>query len=203
VIFPNGCDPEAYQEVPATDPVPVPDGFPYPVAGLIGQLSDRIDIGMLEAVADTGIGLVLVGPREPGWQPQRAEALLARSNVHYAGPVGFEELPPWFARFDVGLTPYADTAFNRASFPLKTLEYLAAGRPVVSTDLPASRRLRAETPHVRIGGDHRAFAQAVVTAAGSEWTPDVVAQRQSVARAHSWSARAITFGRLAGLTVTA
>ena len=43
---------------------------------------------------------------------------------------------------DVGLTPYADTPFNEASFPLKTLEYFSAGLPVVSTDLPGSRWLR-------------------------------------------------------------
>jgi teichuronic acid biosynthesis glycosyltransferase TuaH len=197
VVFPNGCDPDAYQNVWLTDPGPVPDGFPDRVAGLVGQLSDRIDIGLLESVADTGIGLLLVGPREPGWEPGRAEALLDRDNVHHVGPVPFEELPRWFARLNVGLTPYADTEFNRASFPLKTLEYLAAGLPVVSTDLPASRRLAQETPHVEVCAD--AFADAVVKAAGSEWTPDAVAQRRSVATTHSWAARARTFTRLAGI----
>ncbi|MEV4311908.1 glycosyltransferase [Actinocrispum sp. NPDC049592] len=196
VVFPNGCDPDAYQEVWLTEPGGVPDGFPDRVAGLIGQLSDRIDIGVLEAVADTGIGLLLVGPREPGWEPGRADALLRRENVYHVGAVPFEQLPRWFARLNVGLTPYADTAFNRASFPLKTLEYLAAGLPVVSTDLPASRRLAEETPHVHIASHD--FADAVVKAAGSEWTPDVVAERRSVATRHSWAARADTFTRLAG-----
>jgi teichuronic acid biosynthesis glycosyltransferase TuaH len=158
-------------------------------------LSDRIDIALLESVADTGIGLLLVGPREPGWEPGRAEALFDRPNVHYVGPVPFEELPQWFARLDVGLTPYADTAFNRASFPLKTLEYLAAGLPVVSTALPASRRLAEETPDIQIAPD---FADAVVAAASAEWTPDVVARRRSVAARHSWAARATEFTRLAG-----
>jgi teichuronic acid biosynthesis glycosyltransferase TuaH len=198
VVFPNGCDPSAYQSPSA--PGPVPAGFPAKVAGLVGQLSDRIDIALLESVADTGIGLLLVGPREPGWEPERAGALLSRSNVHHVGPVPFEELPQWFARLDVGLTPYADTAFNRASFPLKTLEYLAAGLPVVSTDLPASRRLSEETPHIRIATE--SFADAVVRAADTEWTPDAVEQRRCVAARHSWAARAAEFARLAGLRVT-
>jgi teichuronic acid biosynthesis glycosyltransferase TuaH len=191
VVFPNGCDPGAYSALPA--PGPVPEGFPSRVAGLIGQLSDRIDIGLLESVADTGIGLLLVGPKEPGWD--RADSLLKRDNVHYVGPVPFEELPQWFARLDVGLTPYADTPFNRASFPLKTLEYLAAGLPVVSTDLPASRRLRVQTPHVHIGY----FADTVVKVANTEWTPRDVEARRSVAITHSWAARALEFTRLAGL----
>jgi teichuronic acid biosynthesis glycosyltransferase TuaH len=199
VVFPNGCDPSAYQDV--VPPGPVPAGFPPRVAGLIGQLSDRIDIGVLESVADTGIGLLLVGPREPGWEPVRADALLKRANVHHVGPVPFEELPQWFARLNVGLTPYADTAFNRASFPLKTLEYLAAGLPVVSTDLPASRRLAEETPHVRVCSD--GFAGAVVQAASTEWTPDVIEQRRRVAARHSWAARADELARLAGLRVAA
>ncbi|MET0238136.1 MAG: glycosyltransferase [Kibdelosporangium sp.] len=198
VVFPNGCDPEAYQVI--AEPGPVPAGFPARVAGLVGQLSDRIDIELLESVADTGIGLLLVGPREPGWQPGRADALIDRPNVHYVGAVPFDELPRWFARIDVGLTPYTDTAFNRASFPLKTLEYLAAGLPVVSTDLPASRRLAAQTGSIHLAADRRAFADAVVKAAIDRGAPDVVAQRRSVAVNNSWAARADTFTRLAGFS---
>jgi teichuronic acid biosynthesis glycosyltransferase TuaH len=126
--------------------------------------------------------------------------LLDRPNVHYVGAVPFEELPQWFARIDVGLTPYADTAFNRASFPLKTLEYLAAGLPVVSTDLPASRRLAEESAGIQLAGDRQAFADAVVKSAADEAAPDVVAQRRSVATRHSWATRAETFTRLAGLS---
>ena len=144
IVFPNGCDPEAYAQVPYTQPGPVPEGFPTPVAGVVGLLTDRIDVGLLSAVADTGLGLLLVGRREPKWSRPRVDALLARPNVHHVGAVPFEELPPWFARIDVGLTAYADSAFNRASFPLKTLKYLAAGLPVVSSDLPASRVLRGK-----------------------------------------------------------
>ena len=62
--------------------------------------------------------------------------------MHYTGPVPQHEVPAYLAAIDVGVTPYRDTAFNRASFPLKTLEYLGAGRPVVSSDLPATRWLR-------------------------------------------------------------
>ncbi|CAM3451583.1 glycosyltransferase [Kibdelosporangium persicum] len=197
VVFPNGCDPRAYQG--DVEPGPVPDGFPARIAGVIGQLSDRIDISLLEAVAETGLGLLLVGPREPGWEPGRSDGLLRRPNVHHVGAVPFEELPQWFARIDVGLTPYADSAFNRASIPLKTLEYLAAGLPVVSTDLPASKRLAEETDGIQIGGDPRGFADAVVKAAIDEASPAVTGQRRSVAARHSWAARADTFTRLAGL----
>jgi teichuronic acid biosynthesis glycosyltransferase TuaH len=200
VVFPNGCDPEAYARVPYTEPGPVPEGFPEPVAGVVGLLTDRIDLGLLAAVADTGVGLLLVGRREQRWSPRSVDALLARPNVHHVGPVPFEELPAWFARLDVGLTAYADSAFNRASFPLKTLEYLAAGLPVVSTDLPASRMLREETSDVWIAADHYGFANAVCEAARSSSGPTAVSRRQAVAARHSWSSRADEFVRVVGLT---
>jgi teichuronic acid biosynthesis glycosyltransferase TuaH len=197
VLFPNGCDPDAY--LGEVRPAGVPAGFPATVAGLSGQLSDRIDLNLLEAVAETGIGLLLVGPRDPGWYPERVNSLLAKKNVHYVGAVPFEQLLPYLARFDVGLTPYADTAFNRASFPLKTLEYLAAGKPVVSSDLPASRRLHEETKEIRLAGNAEEFTQAVLEAAQGSRDPASVAARRAVAREHSWAARATTLAGLIGL----
>ena len=136
-LLPNGCDPQAYSGVDTVQPAPLPDGFPMPVAGVVGQLNDRLDADLLAAVADSGLGLLLVGPRDPGWLPERWDSLVGRPNVHHAGAVPFEDLPRWLARMDVGLTPYTDTPFNRASFPLKSLEYLAAdGRWWVPTCRP-------------------------------------------------------------------
>jgi len=107
---------------------------------------------------------------------------------------------PYIARFDVGLTPYTDSAFNRASFPLKTLEYLAAGKPVVSSDLPASRRLREETSEIRLAGNADEFARLVLDAVKQSYDPAAVMHRRAVAREHSWAARASTLAGLTGLT---
>jgi teichuronic acid biosynthesis glycosyltransferase TuaH len=61
--------------------------------------------------------------------------------VRYTGRVPPADVPGYLAAIDIGITPYTSSEFNRASFPLKTLEYLAAGRPVVSSDLPGARWL--------------------------------------------------------------
>lgn len=203
-LLPNGCDPAAYLAVDQIAPAALPDGFPMPVAGVVGQLNNRLDAGLLAAVADTGLGLLLVGPRDPGWLPDRWDELVARPNVHHTGAVPFAELPRWLARMDVGLTPYTDTPFNRASYPLKTLEYLAAGRPVVGSDLPATRALAQESPDVTAVAGAEAFARAVMEAADLPRTADLVTRRTRAVRVrHSWAARATRLAGLLGLPTDA
>jgi teichuronic acid biosynthesis glycosyltransferase TuaH len=195
-LLPNGCDPEAFLAVDTVEPAPLPDGFPTPAAGVVGQLNDRLDPDLLAAVADTGMGLLLVGPRDPGWLPDRWDALVARPNVRHVGAVPFEELPRWLARIDVGLTPYTDTVFNRASFPLKTLEYLAAGRPVVGSDLPATRGLAEESTDVAAVAGVAEFAARVRELADLPRDAATMQRRRAVANRHSWSARATRFTQL-------
>ena len=139
VLIPNGCFPV---DAAGAGAAPADTGLARPVVGLVGQLTERINLRLLDAVAAAGLSLLLVGPYNPRWEPQRFAALIARPNVRYAGRVPAGEVPSYLAAIDVGLTPYADTPFNQASFPMKTLEYFSAGLPVVSTDLPGSRWLR-------------------------------------------------------------
>ncbi|MCT9931980.1 glycosyltransferase [Planotetraspora sp. A-T 1434] len=199
-LVPNGCDVAAYAEVDSAPPPPdvaftAGDG---PVAGFVGNINQRIDIAVLEAVAANG-PLLLVGPRHPDFAPGRFEALVGLPNVHWVGHKAFEELPPYLRLIDVGLTPYADTAFNRASFPLKTLEYLAAGRAVVSSELPATALLRDEDDGrelIRVAGSPEGFVKAVAEAAREPRTDDLIARRRAFAARHDWSQRALA---LAGL----
>lgn len=141
VLIPNGCWLADAQAKQVASEVPE---LPRPVVGLIGQLSERIDLDVLDAIANSGLSLLIIGPLDPRWGQQRFTELIERTHVHYTGPVPADTLPSYLAAIDVGVTPYRNTPFNRASFPLKTLEYLGAGIPVVSTDLPAARWLRAD-----------------------------------------------------------
>jgi teichuronic acid biosynthesis glycosyltransferase TuaH len=141
ILIPNGCILTQLSE----EAIP-PDleGLPPPVVGLIGQLSERIDLDVLQTIADAGFSLLIVGPMAPRWEQRRFNELVRMPHVRYAGPVPAEAVPSYLAAIDIGITPYSNTPFNRASFPLKTLEYLGAGLPVVSADLPAARWLRAD-----------------------------------------------------------
>ena len=200
VLVANGCDDSLFA---ATDEAPVPGDvdLPGPIAGFIGHLSDRIDLALLEAVAATGRSLLLVGPRQPTFELGRMERLLGLPNVRWVGPKPFESLPSYMRVIDVGLTPYAGSAFNQASFPLKTLEYLAGGRGVVATDLPAVRWL--DSPLITVASEPGEYAAAVLRALEEPRTPALVAERRALARRHSWSARTAEFAAVLGISAPA
>ena len=180
---------------PAPSELPSPEALPdSPVCGLIGTLSRRIDVSLLEAVADADISLLLVGGRPSGADSEALDHLLGRPQVRWVGPHPFDELPSYLRVMDVGLVPYSSThPFNRASAPLKVLEYLAAGRPVVSTDLPAVRQL--DTDLVTIAEEPQEFAAAVAEAVRTAHDPELVARRQAFAARHSWAVRLEPFVR--------
>jgi teichuronic acid biosynthesis glycosyltransferase TuaH len=186
-MVPNGVRTEAYDGIADVTPALDVDLRP-PVAGVVGHLSDRIDVRVLEQLVDEGCSVLLVGPRDPRWEPKRVDALIARDGVAWVGRQPHNALPGYLRHMDVGITPYRDTPFNRASFPLKTLEYLAAGLPSVSTDLPAARWL--STDLVRLVDDPADFPATVRTEATRAQTPELVEARQAFARRHTWRARA-------------
>jgi teichuronic acid biosynthesis glycosyltransferase TuaH len=203
VVIPNGCWLAPARA--AQDALDIPH-LPGPVVGLVGQLSERIDIGILEAIADAGLSLLIVGPVDFRWEPRRFAALTTRAQVHYAGAVSAEAVPSYLARMDVGITPYQDSKFNRASFPLKTLEYLGAGLPVISTDLPAGRWLLADLA----SGPYGATADEIFTLADREDFPTAIRhiagrggamaeRRVAFAATHTWSRRAEVFTTVIGL----
>lgn len=199
-LIPFGVDAAIYE---GTDAAPLPDDvdLPGPIAGFVGHLAERIDVRLLEAVADRGISLLLVGPRHPRFEIGRMDALLARPNVAWVGTKAFEDLPSYQRVIDVGLVPYTRSGFNIGSFPLKTMEYLAAGRTVVATDLPATRWLDAGD-RIGIADEPEAFADLVEEHLARPRTAADVADRRAFAARHSWEERALALARVLGLPGT-
>lgn len=157
-------------------------------AVIVGQLNERLDFDCLEAVADAGVPILAVGPRTERDSETRArlDVLFRRPEVTWVGEVPHSELPGLLATARVGLTPYLDNEFNRSSFPLKTLEYLANGLPVVATDLPAVRWL--DTDLINVASEPAAFARAAGLFVAADHEGAI--ERRAFAQVHSWSARA-------------
>jgi teichuronic acid biosynthesis glycosyltransferase TuaH len=199
VVVENGVDFERFSRA---SPLAGSSGIevPPPIAGFAGNISDRIDVALLEAIADRGHSLLLVGPRQPLTDEARFAAVLRRPNVQWVDYRPFEDLPSWVASMHVGLVPYRVDEFNRASSPLKVLEYLAVGADAVSTSLPS---VAALGDLVRTADTPDAFADEVSRALAAPRSDELVAKRQAVARDRSWDAAAAAFARAIGLRTDA
>jgi glycosyltransferase involved in cell wall biosynthesis len=196
-LIPYGADVELFAAAGTLAPA-CPVTLPGPIAAFMGHLGERIDYRLLHAVADRGVSLLLIGPRHPRAPHDALTSLLARPNVQWIDQQPFEALPSFLGSVDLGLVPYSDMPFNVASFPLKTLEYLAAGCGVVSTDLPATRwldtHLIVATPPAP-----EAFADAVAAALAVPGEPGTMARRRAFAAQHSWDVRASAFADAIGI----
>jgi glycosyltransferase involved in cell wall biosynthesis len=136
-VIPNGIDPDEWLERPAPAPGPGAQ-TEHPLLVYAGTLDSRLDVAGLSELARRmpGARLVLVGPL---LDAPHVQELRAVSNVEIRPPLGRAELVALLRGADVGLVPHVDNALTRAMSPLKLYEYLAAGLPVVASDLPPMR----------------------------------------------------------------
>jgi glycosyltransferase involved in cell wall biosynthesis len=137
-----------------------------PRLGYFGVIDERMDLGLLAAVADARPDwqIVMVGPVvkiDPASLPRRA-------NLHFLGAKQYAELPQYIAFWNVALMPFARNESTRFISPTKTPEYLAAGKPVVSTSIRDVVRPYGRRGLVRIADEPAAFVRACDEAMGED-----------------------------------
>ena len=105
----------------------------HPRLGFFGVIDERIDLNLIASVADARPDwqLIMVGPVAK----IDAQSLPRQPNIHYFGQRSYAELPQFLAGWDVCLQPFAMNEATRFISPTKTLEYMAAERPIVSTPI--------------------------------------------------------------------
>jgi len=156
-------------------------GLPRPRLLYVGTLNDRLSGDLVAAAARAfpDSPLVLVGPRRATFRAPRFPA-----NVIELGLRPHDDLPGFYQHCDIGLMPFADNEAARAINPIKTLEYLACGLPVVSTPIPDVRRFYE--PPVVVAGPGE-WTDAIRRALSSD-TPAGRTARVEFARGRSWDA---------------
>jgi glycosyltransferase involved in cell wall biosynthesis len=195
--IPSGADVEHFAQAwdPAVPVHPAIARLPEPHIGYIGHVNERLDYAILEHLAcqRPSWSLVLVGDTYP-WtlDAPPLRRLRALPNVHFLGKYPFAKVPALVKGMDVCLLPYVDDERARYRSPLKLYEYLAAGKPVVSTNHPEAQELGdvvylASTPEAYLERVAQALAQD-----GQERQR----QRVAVARRHSWDRRVGEMERL-------
>jgi len=115
-----------------------------PVIGYLGGISDMVDIPMLCILAEKHPewSFVLIGPiLKQANKNQAFSRFIRMPNIHILGPQPYENLVHYLNSFDVCFLPLdIDHSFNKYCSPLKLYEYLATGKPIVSTDIPFVRK---------------------------------------------------------------
>jgi len=159
-----------------------------PIAGVVGTLSGRLDFEILERVADS-VSVVLIGPLSFRTDRTAFDRLCERPNVAWLNAKNHSDLVAYYQHIDVGLVPYTLSDFNLDSAPLKPLEYLAVGLPVVSTRLPAVAAI--ESPDIVIADDAAGFASAVEAAVRIRGETELIGRRRRHVCAWSRDARAV------------
>ncbi|TVV72133.1 UDP-galactopyranose mutase [Sphingomonas solaris] len=132
--------------------------IPGPKLGFYGVIDERIDLALIDAVAAARPDwqIVMIGPVvkiDPAHLPHRA-------NIHWLGSRQYNELPGYLAGWSAALMPFAINAATRFISPTKTPEYLAAGKPVVSTPIVDVVRHYGKIAAVSIAADAPAFIAA-------------------------------------------
>ena len=188
-LVPNAVDYAGFQAAladPARRFAPA-DAIPRPRIGYSGALNEKIDFELLAHVAQARPDwqLVLVGAPDLTAHPHKADALRRLPNVHWLGRLPAPQVPGALASMDVCLLPYERSAWTANIDSLKLYEYLACGKPVVSTDVPAARPFPRL---VRIADGPAAFV-AAIAAALTDNAPEIVAARQAAAAANTWDMR--------------
>lgn len=157
--------------------------LPKPIIGFHGLLADWVDFELIKKTAEhfKDGSVVLIGKIAVDAE-QKVKVLNDVPNVHFLGRKPYAELPAYCKGFDVALNPFAINELTLAANPLKVREYLAAGLPVVSTDIPEVRVL----PDCLVGSDHKDFIAKIEDAIADPKPREAV----SDAIAHeSWDAK--------------
>jgi GT2 family glycosyltransferase/glycosyltransferase involved in cell wall biosynthesis len=162
-----------------------------PVLGYYGAIAEWFDPEIVArlSIAFPQVDIVLIGADTA----RVAHRLAGCGNVTFTGEKPYAELPTWLAGFDVCLIPFRITELTLATNPVKVYEYLSAGKPVVSVDLPELQPF-GDLVYRAADADHFVAsvkqALAEVSDPGSEVAIDLKQRRTAFAALQTWAQRA-------------
>ncbi|MFH0827314.1 MAG: glycosyltransferase [Candidatus Omnitrophota bacterium] len=177
-LFENGLDPIF---------VSCPSKLPYlrnharPCLGYVGFISQRTDIKLLDYIARARpeYDLIIAGPQE---EKLNEYGTLNLPNVTYAGVIPYKELPRLLSNIDVCLMPHKDTPYSNSMSPLKLLQYLGTGRPIVSTPVDGAKRWDGL---ISIANDYQDFLKKIDTALNEDHE-NLSSKRIEAAKLETW-----------------
>ena len=186
-LIPNGVHVDHYETVVQSNlPVhTIAKDWVKPVFGYTGTVhGDRVDVNLIVSVAKAypKATIAMVGPNL--LEDTKLQALAGFSNIVFTGSQSYADLPDIMRAFDVCMVPHLVTPFTESLNPIKLWEYLAAGKPIVSTNVAGFRDF---SNMVFIARTHEEFVKDLSAALTTDKSSSL--DRQVVARQHSWDFR--------------
>ena len=132
--FPSSVDQPHFAQ--ALNGILIPDdvvNLQSPIVGYYGLIDERIDLELLHqaAIKLPNVSFVMIGPLAKIEESD----LPKEPNIHYLGMKSYDELPHYLKAFDIAMMPFALNDATKYISPTKTLEYMAAGKPIISTKI--------------------------------------------------------------------
>ena len=188
--FPSSIDASHFRKarIAVQDPEDQ-SSIPHPRLGFFGVIDERFDSELLSQVAEKRPDwhFVMIGPIvkiDPASLPQHP-------NIHYLGPKKYNELPDYLAHWDIALLLFARNESTRFISPTKTPEYLAAGKPVISTSIRDVVRPYGELKLVEIADTPEELIEAaekiLSSSSRSEWLAKVDTFLENVSWDKTWA----------------
>lgn len=156
--FPSSIDVEHFAKARLYSINPADqDAIPHPRIGYFGVIDERMDLTLVEGIArrKPEWHIVMVGPVAK----ISPDSLPKLPNIHYLGMKSYSELPAYISGWDIAMLPFAHNESTRYISPTKTPEYLAAGRPVISTPIIDVLRQYGRNGLVNIAGTPEEFVR--------------------------------------------
>ncbi len=155
-LFPSGIEINHFAKASDRRQLQCPDdiaGLKSPILGYFGVIDERMDLNLLSKMAQAHPewNIVIIGPVVK----ISSEELPQFPNLYYLGMKNYSELPAYLARFNIALIPFAKNESTRYISPTKTLEYMAAHKPIVSTGIDDVIELYGNA--VRVSHTHEEF----------------------------------------------
>ena len=157
-----------------------------PVIGYIGGIHKWLDFNLIKEVAVkySQYSFVFIGPLQTD-----VSSLKKLKNVYFLGKIDHKRIPLFINNFDTCLIPYLVTDYTNNVFPTKLNEYLAMGKPVISTALPETLNFNNENNNIiLIGKTNEEFGGCILKAL-KDRNEELVEKRISCARKNNWSNR--------------
>ena len=186
-LIPNGVHVDHYVSVTDNSKQlhPVTLDWQKPVYGYTGTIhGDRVDVNLVAEIAKSypNATIALVGPNLLVADDQAR--LSKHTNIVFTGAMPYSELPDIMRAFDVCMVPHVVTSFTESLNPIKLWEYLAAGKPIVSTNVAGFR----DFPElVHVAESYGGFLRNLDSALNED--SSLAVARKAVARQHSWDKR--------------